>query len=98
MTEEHRAEIKMLKDLLNKKCKKDKKSIDILCEYDKFDNIDRKEVSKMKNVEKKVVSLTHSRTAHIVHLPRKWVEEMGVEKDKQIILEYDGKKIVITKL
>lgn len=97
MTEEHRAEIKMLKELLNKKCIKDKKSIDIFYKYGKVQE-DRKGVFNMKKSEKKVVSLTHSRTTHIVHLPRKWAEEMGIENDKQILLEYDGKKIIITKL
>lgn len=48
--------------------------------------------------EKKVVSLTHMKTTHIVHLPKKWAEELKIENDKQILLEFDGKKITITKL
>lgn len=52
----------------------------------------------MKKQEKKVVSLTHTKTTHIIHLPTKWVQEMDVEKDVQIVLEYDGEKIVVTKL
>ena len=48
--------------------------------------------------ESKVVSLTHTESTHIVHLPIKWVRELDVEKDSQIVLEYDGKQIVVKKL
>lgn len=97
MTEEHYAEIKMLKELLDKKCIKDKKSI---YNDEKNDMIreNRKGVPKMKKSEKKVVCLTHTKTTHIIHLPTKWVQEMNIEKDSQIVLEFDGKKITVTKL
>ena len=52
----------------------------------------------MKKIEKKVVCLTHTKTTHIIHLPTKWVQEMNIEKDSQIVLEFDGKKIIVTKL
>ena len=97
MNEQRKAELEMLKELLDKKCIKDKKSI---YNDEKNDMIgeNRKGVPKMKKSEKKVVCLTHTKTTHIIHLPTKWVQEMNIEKDSQIVLEFDGKKIIVTKL
>lgn len=97
MNEQRKSELEMLKELLDKKCIKDKKSI---YNDEKNDMIEenRKGVPKMKKSEKKVVCLTHTKTTHIIHLPTKWVQEMNIEKDSQIVLEFDGKKITVTKL
>ena len=48
--------------------------------------------------EKRVVSLTHTESTHIVHIPVKWIRELDLEKDTQVVLEYDGEKITIKKL
>lgn len=98
MTEQHKAEMEMLKDLLYKKCKKNKKSIDNEKKNDRISDI-RKEVLKMKK-EKKVISLTHNKSTHIVHLPRKWALDMGIENETQIVVEYDSSKkvIIVSKL
>ena len=97
MTEQHEAEMQMLKELLNKNHTKSKKDIDNCTKGVKM-SPNRKGVLKMKETEKKVVSLTHTESTHIIHLPVKWVRELGVEKDTQIMLEFDGKNIIISKL
>lgn len=85
MTEQHEAEMQMLKELLNKKYKKD---IDFYSDNDKMPD-NRKGVYKMKSNEKKVVCLTHTKTSHIIHIPVKWAKDMDVENDKQIVLEFE---------
>lgn len=97
MTEQHEAEMQMLKELLNKNNIKSKKGIDRLNKCVKM-SPNRKGVLKMSETEKKVVSLTHTESTHIIHLPVKWVRELDIEKDTQIMLEYDGKDIKISKL
>ena len=92
MTEQHEAEMQMLKELLNKNNIKSKKGIDRLKKYVKM-SPNRKGVLKMSETEKKVVSLTHTESTHIIHLPVKWVRELDIEKDTQIMLEYDGKEL-----
>lgn len=100
MTEQKLAELRMLKQLLDEKNIKNKKNIDNKNDSDKITD-NRKGVSEMNKVEKKVVSLTHTKTStHLVHLPVKWVKELDIEDDVQIVLEYDAdkKKITISKL
>ena len=92
-----RAEYMMLLETLNKNNIKSKKGIDRLNKGVKM-SPNRKGVLKMNETEKKVVSLTHTESTHIIHLPVKWVRELGVEKDTQIMLEFDGKNIIISKL
>ncbi|MBO7735211.1 MAG: hypothetical protein J6S67_21785 [Methanobrevibacter sp.] len=95
-----RAEYMMLMEALNKNNINDKKNIDNKNDSDKITD-NRKGVSEMNKVEKKVVSLTHTKTStHLVHLPVKWVKELDIEDDVQIVLEYDAdkKKITISKL
>lgn len=99
MTEQHKAEMEMLKELLNKKSRKNKKDIDCIKECGRIGK-NKKEVKEMKKTEKKVVSLTRNKSTHIVHLPRKWALDMELENETQIVVEYDSseKKIIISKL
>ena len=46
----------------------------------------------------KTISLTHTPTTYTIVVPAKMVKELGIENDKQILIECDGNKIVITKL
>lgn len=94
-----RAEYMMLIETLNKKYKKNKKDIDCKKECVRIGK-NKKEVKEMKKTEKKVVSLTHNKSTHIVHLPRKWALDMEIENETQIVVEYDSNKkvIIISKL
>lgn len=46
----------------------------------------------------KTIAIAHNPTTHTIVIPVKMVRELGLEKDKQILIECDGNKIVITKL
>lgn len=52
----------------------------------------------VKNILKKIVALTHTISSHFVHLPKKWCEQMKLEKEDQVLLEFDGEKITVRKL
>lgn len=51
-----------------------------------------------KSILKKFVAFTHTVSAHFIHIPVKWCKEMDIEKDKQVLLEFDGEKITIKKI
>jgi bifunctional DNA-binding transcriptional regulator/antitoxin component of YhaV-PrlF toxin-antitoxin module len=46
----------------------------------------------------KTISLTHTPTTHIICIPVEIVRELGLEKENRVLVELDGKKIIVTKL
>ena len=46
----------------------------------------------------KTIAISHNPTTHTIVVPVKMVRELGIEKDKEIMIVCENKKIVITKL
>ena len=44
------------------------------------------------------ISLTHTPSTNIINIPVKMVKELGLENDKQVQIELNDDKIIITKV
>lgn len=44
------------------------------------------------------ISLTHTPSTNIINIPIKMVKELGLENDKQVQIELNDDKIIITKV
>jgi antitoxin component of MazEF toxin-antitoxin module len=44
------------------------------------------------------ISLTHTPSTNIINIPIKMVKELGLENDKQVQVELNDDKIIITKV